>query len=296
MPVLLGLGGYVATPDSNATVWRYQGFVKFLALATSGSLFFPRIGTLQSEDPFEGSLTSATRKLAARLITDRAFATDYVKKAYPAITSLDSAIDFAIADAARAERSWVNLPDTVYVNCWHMNNYESAGLWKIYSGLDQGVAIRSTVSAIASSIDTDLEIYAGAVTYIDYDIAAITSHNVLAPVFHKRTTFDHEREMRLIHWHPTAGSPATPEKTLQAGASIPCDVDKLVLELVISPYLAPWAAEAVERTIRGLGFTFPVRRSALLSRPETIDELVEIARQKPESMSDQATAVEPLVE
>ena len=34
------------------------------------------------------------------------------------------------------------------VNSWHMNEYESAAMWDIYSTRDFGIAIRSTIKRL----------------------------------------------------------------------------------------------------------------------------------------------------
>ena len=35
-----------------------------------------------------------------------------------------------------------------YVNCWHLNGYESAAMWQLYSRNDEGIALVARQSAL----------------------------------------------------------------------------------------------------------------------------------------------------
>ena len=43
-----------------------------------------------------------------------------------------------------------------YINCWHLNNYESEAMWKLYSkDYANAIAIQTTTKSIYEAIDKD---------------------------------------------------------------------------------------------------------------------------------------------
>jgi hypothetical protein len=60
----------------------------------------------------------------------------------------------------------------VIINCWHMNESESATMWDLYTKADSaGVAIQTTFKRLSDSLDkaNSEEISIGRVKYIEYD-------------------------------------------------------------------------------------------------------------------------------
>lgn len=43
----------------------------------------------------------------------------------------------------------------VFVNCWHLNEYESAAMWDLYLKNEEGVAIQTTFNRIKKSLGTN---------------------------------------------------------------------------------------------------------------------------------------------
>ncbi|MBN1566152.1 MAG: DUF2971 domain-containing protein [Anaerolineae bacterium] len=151
-------------PDDETKIWRYMSLTKFVSLLHRQALFFGRVAGLQKDDPYEG-----------------AFPKNYDQP-----------------DLKRYFRQ-IGHADTVAVNCWHIGNYESAAMWKLYG--DGGIAVQSTIGCLKKSFDRETrEIYLGKVYYIDYEIDHLSSdeENMLSLCLHKRPSFEHERELRAL--------------------------------------------------------------------------------------------------
>jgi hypothetical protein len=158
-------------------------FTKFVSLLETESIFLSRSDKF--DDPYEGSttqLTKMTRPARKELtLQPEGLSPRYVLKDIT-VESLNS-----IAKFNEWMRSWT------YVNCWHMNPYESAAMWKLYARTDEAVAIQSTYTRLRAALPDDA--YVGVVKYIDYDTDSIPEDNVFWPYVHKRKSFEHEKEL-----------------------------------------------------------------------------------------------------
>lgn len=98
------------------------------------------------------------------------------------------------------------IKEIICINCWHINDYEAAAMWKLYTNSKDGVAIQSTFQKLADSFNVTSEhVIIGKVKYIDYQTDYIESkslvENVLPPFFYKRHSFNYEHELRAIVMH-----------------------------------------------------------------------------------------------
>jgi hypothetical protein len=153
--------------DSNIKIWRYLDLDKFTSLIDNRALFFSRSDYLG--DKFEGSLTKVDVSCNDPLLI-------------PEIRSLQK-----------------QFRECIWINCWHINEYESDAMWRLYSSSNKGIAIQSTVSRLKKSFEgSNYDIMIGSVKYIDYEKDSIPSWNVLSPFLNKRKYFEHERELRAL--------------------------------------------------------------------------------------------------
>lgn len=83
------------SPGANARIWRYCSLAKFVSLLSNSALYFSLVSTL--EDPFEGAMPRMLANLVARDVA-------------PVL---------------------LKVPFTHFVNCWHLNDEESAGMWQL---------------------------------------------------------------------------------------------------------------------------------------------------------------------
>ena len=182
-------------------------FTKFVSLLECKSLFFSRVDRLG--DPFEGSLTN-------RII-------EYVRAGKTWSGGPDGHLKFR-----RALREWL------CVNCWHMNEQESAAMWKVYTQTAESVAIVSSYRRLRDAIDASgaplPQIFIGQVSYVDYATVEIPVENMLWPYMHKRRSFAHERELRAIYATWPGDLEIDPDKPRSppAGHRFSVDLDRLV--------------------------------------------------------------------
>jgi hypothetical protein len=79
-------------------------------------------------------------------------------------------------------------------------------MWDLYLRDGKGIAIRTTISRLKQALqpyriqpDYGIEdFWIGAVRYIDYRTQALRGDGFYGPFFHKRQSFAHEREFRVL--------------------------------------------------------------------------------------------------
>src|SRR5690348_8918219 len=93
------------------------------------------------------------------------------------------------------------LRKSISINCWYANSYESAAMWKMYAGVGDSIAIRSSVGRLQDALSKDSRrVFIGKIKYIDYRKDSIELGNIFSPYLRKRKSFEHESEVRLILW------------------------------------------------------------------------------------------------
>jgi hypothetical protein len=205
-------------------VWRYLSLPKFISLLKSDSLYLARLDKLT--DPFEGSLTVKT--------------VEAIDKSLKALGTADGFQ--SIANVYRESQK------STYICCWHANECESEAMWRLYGGLDGGVAIRSTYADLANSIEHAHTTYLGLVSYIDYASTVLPNANLFTPVMHKRVSFSHEREVRLVRYEPLhLGATDGP-----ADLSVPWSVDRYCKGIYVNPYAPEFYFDAVKTVVEAL--------------------------------------------
>ena len=222
-------------PPDDAVLWRYMDFTKFVSLLERDALFFSRPDLLG--DPFEGSLSP---------VTSAAFPQDL--KAGP-IRVQD--IDFR--QVGRIAR----------VNCWHLGEFESEAMWRLYAREREGVAIKTVFTRFKDAFVGEEEVVASMVRYRDYRTESIPYGNFLFPLLHKRISFQHEREVRALFLrHPEKDGPDDPR-----GCYCKVDLTKLVGEIVVAPFAEDWFGDLVRSLAERRGIGDRVRPSTLSETP-----------------------------
>lgn len=244
--------------DENAKIWRYMDFTKFVSLLDRKALFFTRVDQL--DDKFEGSLSkhifnpsieeNATPEQLAQL-------NEYRKRWSP------------IYKSQRKE---------VAINCWHMNEYESAAMWKLYLKSDEGIAIQSTYRKLVDSFHNSDQylLWVGMVKYIDYNKHIIPINNVFYPYIYKRKSFEHERELRAVITKNMRAKDY-PNQILiggkdllylpKKGVEIPVNLNLLIEKIYVSPTCEKWFEELTASVMTKYGFFKHVSKSPLKDKP-----------------------------
>lgn len=294
---------FTPPPSEESKLWRYMSLPKFLSLIQQNFLFMGNLERMAQEDKFEGVLPSANfvhrkwksvddvplpilNKLKMNVIYHETGNLQACLENHKEIQEL------RIRQAYAHRRSY-------FINCWHLNEYESLAMWDIYSRKDEGIAIISSESNFIdafSAINSD--IYGGIVKYADYDCPSFTIDvdNGFNSILHKRASYDYEREYRLVFWDTEVTHTYIPtqiiefnsngERSISLGrASIgrseediknvepevsfnaKCDLNKLINEIYVSPSAPSWFFDIVSNIVEKYNVNVPVYHSKLANDP-----------------------------
>ena len=233
-------------PDARVPIWRYIDFAKYVSLLATGSLFLARADRLG--DPFEGSYTRQN------LVRRRDL---FARVGLPA-GELARILQHVAAHGADRRKM-------VFVNCWHMNEAESAAMWKLYARTEEAVALRTNYCTLRDVLDSSC--FLGRVEYVDYDAAAISESNLFFPFLHKRRSFSHEREVRIVKTHVESDDRHYYLSRAPQGLSVPVDLARLVERVYVAPSAKNWYRDLVESVTARYGYSFTVHQSRLDDEP-----------------------------
>ena len=215
--------------DATAILWRYMSFAKLCSLLERRELFFSLVGDM--EDRYEGFICPPPRNPLNRLQKAESVGVDVLHK----------------------------IARTALVNCWTVSDHESALMWNTYAGAG-GVAVRTTFQDLKESIRSGAEhpVTFGQVKYVEYPQQKVPRFG-LAPLFHKRTEYRGENEVRAVLPGPPwdaffdPSGPVIrldPDVVKRRGRYVTVDLDILVKQVVVSPHAAPWLAEVVKSAVQ----------------------------------------------
>jgi len=150
--------------------------------------------------------------------------------------------------------------------CWYKGSSESDAMWKIYAS-QLGVFISTSAARMESAMKLMTpKIYAN---QIELKLAAVHYGNTdgrkrQEPWLIKRKAFVHEKEVRLF-----CDVPFIFGEQFEIGV----DIRKLIKEIVITPFAAPWQVSgikgAIEILLKNAGASkIPVRQSSHMNPPE----------------------------
>jgi hypothetical protein len=237
--------------NKDIPIWRYMDLGKYLAMLDRRSLYFARATHLG--DPFEGSTP-------AQMVAER----EYVranKNTDPKLAPYKDTPDAAL--------NWAHIPKQLVasylVSCWHMNEHDSAAMWKLYSSSSEAVSIRSTYRRLRQSVPKNVMI--GEVNYINYQTQRFSPSNGMNFIMHKRMSFSHERELRAILWEMAGDAQAYKSRIDSSGTAIEVDLSALIERVYVSPTAPPWFSDLVVAMTKRCGYDFPVSQSVLADAP-----------------------------
>jgi len=228
--------------NQNAKIWRYMDFTKFVYLLEKESLFFNRSDKF--EDPYEGSLNQ--------------FTIDQYRQGYFRTVNAEEEMKELIFNSMlkdfEVSRKWVT------INCWHMNEFESDAMWKLYLKSNEGIAIQSTYDRFCKSFNkTEESIFIGKVQYEDFNVFNIPLSNDLYRYLVKRKSFEHEKELRAVNWEvPSSedegGKYVDYSLTPPAfGKNIDIDINMLIERVYIAPDSPSWIKKLVDAMLKKYG-------------------------------------------
>jgi len=239
---------YIPPEDRWKKIWRYMDFTKFVSMLENNGLYFSRCDKLG--DPFEGSCSNASEIMNedAHLrfgwpIIDREFLSRY--------------------------RKW--LLQWAMLNCWHINDYESAAMWKLYSRTEEAIAIQSSNLMLKRCLmPEDVEIHE--VEYVDYETGWISLgfNEYPKPFYCKRRSFQHEKELRALIQLPLPTKDGEPDlDAIQPLEGIwkLVDLTLLIDNIYVAPTSPKWFKELVEKITKRYSLNKNILQSSLDREP-----------------------------
>jgi len=235
---------YILTPQDPATkIWRYMDFTKFVSMLETRALYFSRADLLG--DPFEGSKT------------------DY---------KVNRLLNSAFEQVSHSSKFNEIQRELVYINCWHMNQVESAAMWQLYARTEEAVAIQSTFSKLEESVGDVSTVCL--VRYIDYERDPIGGAHVLPRYIHKRKSFAHEKEVRAIicdqidvdRLLDRAADKDVPLNQAP-GKQIEIDLNDVLEKIFVAPDSPPWFFDLVKKIAVKYGIDLELQQSNLDKEP-----------------------------
>jgi hypothetical protein len=276
--------------NENVKIWRYMNFASFVSLLQRKALFFTSIAALQKSDPLEGALPIAIANFPVEELNNYVDENDNIDEEEK--SEFKAKLKFI--SEAKEDYRWMK-PIELYsnfVNCWHINEYESLAMWKLYCSTQEGIAIQSTYRRLEDSfIDTEVSPrYGGGrrimplvrmINYVDhFDISApIVDPSFPYLYFLKHKSFEHERELRAMLFIGGTVQNDKPQLINLLPESVPIEYEKysgiyfpvdpliLIENIFAAPNSPIWFYELIEKTIKQYDLNVPVVRSVLLQPP-----------------------------
>src|SRR5262249_25964267 len=130
------------------------------------------------------------------------------------------------------------------ISCWHLNDGESAAMWKLYATDNQGIAIQSTVAKLENSLILPPvhQIFMGKVKYDPVEVSIydprFSQHFIF---FYKRKSFEHEQEYRI-----TIAPQDFDSLDRLGGVYVQVNVATLIEKVYIAPAAPSWFADLVK--------------------------------------------------
>ena len=276
-------------PTITTKLWRYVDLAKFLNLLTSGKLWLTNAEVLARDDPYEG--VGGALQFPHRMWRSIEEVPERLRDQILNIYNRDG------NDTPEAAfRAWFMLEEQAcimrqsgrrdyYLNCWHAADHESVAMWKVYGSPGAGVALISNGGRLETALEeNDEKFYLGKVKYRDPSFVQIGTPNAFDSIMIKRSSYEYEKEIRLVHWHTGNFHDALENfnwneesmrfdnliednRPIESGMSFACDMNVMIERVIISPYAPPWYAPMIEQVRDRLGYRFPIHKSKLLDLP-----------------------------
>lgn len=219
----------VKIPDNeNIKIWRYVDFQQCYYLFKFNKLTFASPSLF--DDDLEGVLTEQFKAdVISRIINgDRAaIETEFHNL-------------FFYSDQSNIHRYFL---ERSYISCWHHSDDEAMSMWKLYAGVNKGVAIVTTFKKLKDTLNENFNI--GVVEYVDSKSHPVSRWlpGFITKLFVKRKPYENEKEIRAVYFHP--------QQMPELGSAIyehDIDPSALVDKVIISPY----ANAEFERSVKAI--------------------------------------------
>jgi len=266
----------------NQDIWRYLDLTKFIDLLQSRTLKLARADLLA--DPFEGTINQYTHQSFVNQITSDELSKnkDEFKEAGMLMNGhfVIVAADFKKEDVGKVlNNALCCIKNHTFISCWHINNHESEAMWKLYSKNNQeSVVIKSTISKIKNAAGHKFT--CEPVNYIDYTSETLIPNYFQAPFLHKRISFQHEQEFRIVQQKLPLLERQDNHKDLDINAKgltevieleFGDEIESIIDEIRISPFAPKWFIEIVKKIMVTYNFNVPIKESEIAVDAFTIE-------------------------
>ena len=240
------------------SVWRYMDFAKFVALLRQQGLYFTSAKNFS--DPFEGAIGLANNqeKWDNHYLEFFREAVSTEPSGYPKVENLKQELEGEARRLLEEMKMFSPHVRNALVSCWHENDDEFEALWQLYCPLlGPGLAIKTTVGDLWDATSEAGHAIVGRVKYMDFREGYASIQN--ERIFCKRRSLSHEREVRIVIQND--------RRDPTDGLELPCDLEKLIHEIVVSPFAPPWFLGVLADTIEKFGYSLNMRPSSISEEP-----------------------------
>ncbi len=249
-------------------------FTKFVSALSNSALYFTRMDLL--DDAFEGSFPKYIhpRLPPKNLGYTEIYPNDY-KSHFKELIQVTRKFDGLLSKISKANRKFA------FINSWHVNESESAAMWRLYLKSSEGIVFQSTFGRLSESFVHKEKVALGLIKYVDdytkedfKDFDDFNLYLLQFPFMFKRKCFEYEKELRAI----VLTEPLS-EKTKNAyytklvvrdmpkGLDVLVNLNTLVERVYVSPTAEEWFEQLVRSVIDKYGFTIDVKPSSLADAP-----------------------------
>lgn len=256
-------------PSIDSKIWRYMDLGKFLSLLDKKAMYFSRLDKLSKFDPFEGYYTRINISFGNCQFDEMSedwkvnSGVNTPEKFYRMQAATKKVYDFV-----KANREYT------FVNSWHIQEHESAAMWKLYLSNYEGIAIQSTFGKLKNSLSEykEFQVHIGQIKYIDYEKEAIPMGNLLSPFLYKRTSYEYENELRALIWTPQHGKNDATQPDANKykdvfGLYVDVNLDELIDQIYVSPLAPEWIVDLIDSLTKKYGLRKQATQSQLSEKP-----------------------------
>ena len=218
--------------NDDDVIWKYYTLPDFICLLQEKKLFFTRVDL--ASDPNEFPITEKDAQ----------------------------SFSFATMEEYISEVN--RIKGKSYINCWRMSEFESFGMWKSYSDIRTGVAIKTTVKRLIDSCnsqmnsDNNRDITIGKVRYINNVDESTQMQrerlNFLYVVLSKTKPYENEQELRLTF-------ECASNDTLEVSKPVNVNLQTLIQDIYIGAEAKPYHVEAIKNMLSLYGINVNVTKS-----------------------------------
>lgn len=223
--------------NSLQKLWRYLSYERLIQAIEEDAIHFSHISEMP--DRWEGLLTKRTREMFFK--TELRKYSGNVEAAYGSVNDYEE------------------FRNNFYINCWHMNDYESYLMWKAYGNRE--CAIQTNYERLFAAFDhSPAKILGCVVKYIDYERDDFRVGNTFTQIGFKDILYRDEREYRLLFWK------VSPENIGfnpgEKGITIQVDINLLIDNIYLNPGYIP-NIDKLEKLINEKGLDCKIKNTKI---------------------------------